>query len=146
VAERPEELDELRLERMLSRFLARHVAAGITPDVTMFTDLFRIVSDHGLAVPPKIAAAFHALATMEGTLTQVAPGFDIMAEARRFAGQQLAEQFRRDTLRTTAADELVALLPPLRRLPRRIDRSAERSKPDGSAPASASLPMKATAG
>ena len=122
VVERPEELDELRLERMLGRFLARHVAAGITPDVTMFTDLFRIVSDHGLAVPPEIAAVFRALATMEGTLTQLAPGFDIVAEARRFAGQQLAGQFRPDTLRTTAADELVALLPLLRRLPRRIDR------------------------
>jgi ubiquinone biosynthesis protein len=122
VVERPEELDELRLERMLGRFLARHVAAGITPDVTMFTDLFRIVSDHGLAVPPEIAAVFRALATMEGTLTQLAPGFDIVAEARRFAGQQLAGQFSPDTLRTTAADELVALLPLLRRLPRRIDR------------------------
>ena len=122
VVERPEELDELRLERMLGRFLARHVAAGITPDVTMFTDLFRIVSDHGLAVPPEIAAVFRALATMEGTLTQLAPGFDIVAEARRFAGQQLAGQFRPDTLRTTAADELVALLPLLRRLPRRVDR------------------------
>ena len=122
VVERPEELDELRLERMLGRFLARHVAAGMTPDVTMFTDLFRIVSDHGLAVPPEIAAVFRALATVEGTLTQLAPGFDIVAEARRFAGQQLAGQFRPDTLRTTAADELVALLPLLRRLPRRIDR------------------------
>ena len=122
VVERPEELDELRLERMLGRFLARHVAAGITPDVTMFTNLFRIVSDHGLAVPPEIAAVFRALATMEGTLTQLAPGFDIVAEARRFAGQQLAGQFSPDTLRTTAADELVALLPMLRRLPRRVDR------------------------
>ena len=122
VVERPEELDELSLERMLGRFLARHVAAGITPDLTMFTDLFRIVSEHGLAVPPEIAAVFRALATMEGTLTQLAPGFDIVAEARRFAGQQLAGQFRPDTLRATAADELVALLPLLRRLPRRVDR------------------------
>ncbi len=147
VVERPEELDELRLERMLGRFLARHVAAGITPDVTMFTELFRIVSDHGLAVPPEIAAVFRALATMEGTLTQLAPGFDIVAEARRFAGQQLAGQFRPDTLRTTAADELVALLPLLRRTsPGASIGSAERSKPDGSASTSASSPMKATAG
>ena len=86
VVERPEELDELRLERMLGRFLARHVAAGITPGVTMFTDLFRIVSDHGLAVPPEIAAVFRALATMEGTLNQLAPGFDIVAEARVACG------------------------------------------------------------
>ena len=122
VVERPGELDEPRLERMLGRFLARHTGPGITPDVTMFTDLFRIVSEHGLAVPPEIAAVFRALATMEGTLTQLAPGFDIVAEARRFAGGQLTAQFSPDVLRKTAADELIALLPVLRRLPRRIDR------------------------
>ena len=122
VVERPGELDEPRLERMLGRFLARHAGPGITPDVTMFTDLFRIVSEHGLAVPPEIAAVFRALATMEGTLTQLAPGFDIVAEARRFATGQLTAQFSPDVLRKTAADELIALLPALRRLPRRIDR------------------------
>jgi ubiquinone biosynthesis protein len=122
VVERPGELDEPRLERMLGRFLARHTGAGITPDVTMFTDLFRIVSEHGLAVPPEIAAVFRALATMEGTLTALAPGFDIVAEARRFAAGQLAAQFSPDVLRKTAADELIALLPVLRRLPRRVDR------------------------
>ena len=124
VVERPEELDELRLERALGRFAARHVAAGITPDVRMFTDLFRIITDHGLAVPPEIAAVFRSLATMEGTLTQLAPGFDIVTEARRFAADQLAGQFSRDTLRQTAIDELASLLPMLRRLPRRIDRIA----------------------
>ena len=124
VVERPEELDELRLERALGRFAARHVAAGITPDVRMFTDLFRIIADHGLAVPPEIAAVFRSLATMEGTLTQLAPGFDIVTEARRFAAEQLAGQFSRDTLRQTAMDELASLLPMLRRLPRRIDRIA----------------------
>lgn len=122
VVERPEDLDEPRLERALGRFVARHVAAGITPDVRMFTDLFRIVADYGLAVPPEIAAVFRALATMEGALTQLAPGFDIVAEARRFAAGQLAEQFSPEMLRKTVTDELIALLPMLRRLPRRIDR------------------------
>jgi ubiquinone biosynthesis protein len=88
----------------------------------MFTDLFRIVADHGLAVPPEIAAVFRALATMEGTLTQLAPGFDIVAEARRFGEEQLAAQLSPEVIRKTAADELVALVPMLRRLPRRIDR------------------------
>jgi ubiquinone biosynthesis protein len=124
VVERPEDLDEPRLERTLGRFAARHVAAGITPDVRMFTDLFRIVADHGLAVPPEIAAVFRALATMEGTLTLLAPGFDIVTEARRFAAEQLAGQFSPDSLRHTAMDELTSLLPMLRRLPRRIDRIA----------------------
>ena len=122
VVERPEQLDEPRLERTLGRFLARYFAAGVPPDVRMFTGLFRIVAGYGLAVPPEIAAVFRALATMEGTLTQLAPGFDIVTEARRFGGQQLAAQFSPEAVRKSAADELAALAPVLRRFPRRIDR------------------------
>jgi ubiquinone biosynthesis protein len=122
VVDRPEQLDEPRLERALGRFLARHFAAGTTPDVRMFTDLFRIIADYGLAVPLEIAAVFRALATMEGTLTQLAPGFDIVAGARRFGENQLAAQLSPDVIKKTAADELVTLMPMLRRLPRRIDR------------------------
>ena len=89
----------------------------------MFTDLFRIIADYGLAVPAEIAAIFRALATIEGTLaTQLAPGFDIAAEARRFGEQQLAAQLSPEAVRQTAADDLAMLVPMLRRLPRRIDR------------------------
>jgi len=98
------------------------MAPGITPDVRMFTDLFRIVAEHGLAIPPEIAAVFRSLATMEGTLTQLDPGFDIVAEARQFASGQLAERLGPEELRRTALDELATLLPMLRRLPRRVDR------------------------
>jgi len=119
---RPAELDELRLERALGRFLARYFAAGVTPDMRMFTDLFRVVTDFGLSVPAELAAVFRALATIEGTLTQLAPGFDIVDEARRFGGQQLAAQLSPEAIRKAATDELAALLPQLRRLPRRIDR------------------------
>jgi ubiquinone biosynthesis protein len=122
VVDRPEELDGARLERALGRFLARYFSAGVTPDMRMFTDLFRIVTDFGLSVPPEIAAVFRALATIEGTLTQVAPGFDIVDEARRFGGKQLAAQLTPEAIRQTATDELAALIPLLRRLPRRIDR------------------------
>ena len=88
----------------------------------MFTGLFRIVADYGLAVPPEIAAVFRALATMEGTLSQLAPGFDIVSEARRFGENQLAAQLSPDVIKKTAADEWATLMPMLRRLPRRIDR------------------------
>ena len=122
VVDRPQDLDEPRLERALGRFLARYFAAGVTPDMRMFTDLFRIVTDFGLSVPAEIAAVFRALATIEGTLTQLAPGFDIVDEARRFGGRQLAAQLSPEAIRKTASDELAALVPLLRRLPRRIDR------------------------
>jgi ubiquinone biosynthesis protein len=122
VVGRPDGLDLPRLERALGQFTAQHLGAGGTADAAMFAGLFRIVADHGLAVPPEIAAVFRALATAEGTLAQLSPGFDIVAEARAFASTYLASRFQPEALRQTAADELTMLLPMLRRLPRRVDR------------------------
>ena len=65
---------------------------------------------------------FRCLATMEGTLTGLAPHFDLVAETRRFAADYVAEQLHPDALRRAATEELTALIPVLRRLPRRIDR------------------------
>jgi ubiquinone biosynthesis protein len=122
IVQRPEELDEPSLERALGVFMARHVGPGITPDVRMSADLFRIIAEHELSVPPEIAGAFRALATIEGTLTQLAPGFDILTDARRFTTDYLAAQLSPAALRKTATDELISLVPMLRRLPRRLDR------------------------
>ena len=125
IVERPDEVDEARLERSLGRFLATYMNAGGTvSDAQMFADLFRLVTRHGLAVPPEIAAVFRALGTAEGVLTAVAPDFDIIAETRRFASVALREQLRPENVRDTAAHELIALLPMLRRLPRRLDHIA----------------------
>ncbi|HEY5261341.1 MAG TPA: AarF/UbiB family protein [Solirubrobacteraceae bacterium] len=122
IARRPDELDERALERGLGQLLARHVVPGLTPDVRMFTDLVRILADHGLSVPPDVAGAFRALATIEGTLTGLAPGFDVIAEARAFATRYLAGQLNPTAMRASASAELPALLSMLRRVPRRLDR------------------------
>jgi ubiquinone biosynthesis protein len=124
VVPRPDEIDEERLERAVGALIARHLGPGATPGLQMFGDLFRIVTAFGLSVPPEVAAVFRALATLEGTLEQLAPGFDFVGEARRFARRQLAEQWRTTSVRQLATDELVQLLPMLRRLPRRVDRIA----------------------
>jgi len=124
LVERPDELDEQRLERALGQFMVRHLSPGLAPDVRMFTDLFAIVSDYGLAIPPEVAAVFRALATLEGGLAALAPGFDVVGEARAFATAHFADQFRPEAIRRSAEQELAALLPMLRRLPRRVDRIA----------------------
>jgi ubiquinone biosynthesis protein len=82
---RPDEIDEEQLERALGQFMALHLAAGAAPGAEMFTDLFRLITRFRLGVPPEVAAVFRALATLEGTLTQLAPGFDLVAEAQGFA-------------------------------------------------------------
>lgn len=119
-----DEVDEARLERALGQFMVRHLGPGSTPGVRLFADLFRIVSAHGLSIPPEVAAAFRALGTLEGTLVQLCPGFNLVVEARAFANAYLAERMTAASLRRTMEEELTALLPTLRRMPRRIERIA----------------------
>ncbi|MFI0484380.1 AarF/UbiB family protein [Actinomadura sp. 9N215] len=122
VVARPDELDEQALARALGAFMARHLGAGSVPDMATFTDLFRLVARFDLNVPPEIAAVFRALATLEGGLSELAPGFGIVTGAQEFGETYLRERLRPASLQEAAADELVGLLPMLRRLPRRLDR------------------------
>ncbi|MEU1310639.1 AarF/UbiB family protein [Streptomyces cinnamoneus] len=133
--------DSLLLERELGRFMAQHLGPGSQPDTEMFTALFRMLTRFGLAVPPEVAAVFRALATIEGTLTHLAPGFNLLEEARTFAGDMLTDRLRLVTPKQRAAggdegpadagaaslpravaQEALALLPMLRRMPRRAER------------------------
>jgi ubiquinone biosynthesis protein len=127
VVPRPEDIDEAALERALGQFMARHLTPGMD-STRMFTDLFKIVSAYGLSIPPEVAAVFRALATLEGTLVRLSPGFDLIGEARAFAGRYLAERVGPETVRETVTQELAALLPMLRRLPRRVERIASAAE------------------
>jgi ubiquinone biosynthesis protein len=121
---RPDVVDEQALERAVGQFMARHLGAGAALGPAMFTDLFKIITAHDLGVPPEVAAVFRALATVEGTISRISPGFDLVAASRQFAADHVTDRLAPDALRRTATEELATLLPMLRRLPRRIDRIA----------------------
>lgn len=122
MVDRPEDVDEDGLSRAVGRFMATHLGPGLSIDVEMFADLLRLVTQHGVSVPPEIAAVFRALATVEGTLTVLSPGFDIVNESRAFAKVHVRDILVSDSLRTSVATEVVKLLPLIRRIPRRLDR------------------------
>lgn len=119
---RPADLDEYQLERDMGHFMANYIVPGATIDTQAVADLFGIVARNGLAMPPQLAAALRAIGTMEGTLSHVAPGFNIMEEARAFAERSMRDVVRPTNLRQMLTEELSTLLPMLQRLPRRIDR------------------------
>lgn len=121
---RPEAIDQELLERDLGRFLARHVDPAASSTVRMFGDLFRIVAEHRLTIPAELAAVLRALGTAEGTLQYVEPEFNLVGEARTLTTSYLTAQLEPDSLRQAASEELMALVPILRRLPRRIERIA----------------------
>lgn len=101
--------------------MAHHLGPSASSDVELFADLFRLVPEHGLTVPPDVAAVFRCLVTLEGTLTQLDPGFDIVEESRAYAVSQLREQLG-STSAQMVTEELLSLLPLLRPLPRRLAR------------------------
>ena len=119
---RPDDIDEQQLERALGRFMARHLAGGAAATAEMFTDLFRLAARFELSIPPEVATVLRALGTLEGTLGLLTPKVDIAGEARAYAADRIAAQVSPGAVRKTVTDELAALLPVLRRLPRRFDR------------------------
>lgn len=122
----PARLDERRLTRELGQLMVRF-RGGFGPQggAALFGKLFTLVFDHGFAVPPQIAAAFRALAALEGTLRLLDPGFDVIAEARELGSQHLEQEFTPERLKTELSRQALTLLPTLARLPRRVDRLAD---------------------
>ncbi|HET6391671.1 MAG TPA: AarF/UbiB family protein [Blastococcus sp.] len=125
LVDRPEEIDERALERALGGLIVRYAAPGATMGAEVFAALFRLVTEHRLAVPPQVAALFRTFATLEGTLALLDPGFDLVGAARDTARSRFTSSLAPERLRRSAEEEVVALLPILRRLPRRLDRVAD---------------------
>ncbi len=128
LVDRPEEIDERELERALGALIVRYTSPGSTTGSAAFTALFALVTSHRLAVPPQVAAVFRTFATLEGTLLAIDPDFDLVSAARETGRSRVAEALTPRRLRQSVEEELAALLPVLRRLPRRMDRIADAAE------------------
>ncbi len=124
IAELRQGVDEDRLERTLAQLLARRFSPGMRPGAELFGDIFQILLDFGIVFPPDISGLFRALVTLEGMLLQLAPTFRMLDETRALAAEWFKEALSPTSVRQVAVDELLAVLPSLRRLPRRLDRLA----------------------
>ncbi|HEX7658286.1 MAG TPA: AarF/UbiB family protein [Pseudonocardiaceae bacterium] len=120
---RPEELDQRELERSVGEIMVRYRVGG--GGLGMFTALFRLVMAYQFAVPSQVAAAFRAMGTLEGTLAMVCPGFDLLTSAREQSGDLSHTTFSMDEITQTAQEQLMSLLPVVRRLPHRINKITE---------------------
>lgn len=120
--------DEDLLEAALGQFLMQRLADRMRPDPALFADLLRLMLDFGLAFPPAVAAVFRALFTLDGTLTLLDPGFNILDEAKASAAGWIDRLVMPDAAQEVVTQEALSLLPVLRRLPRRIDRIASAAE------------------
>ncbi|GED09917.1 ABC1 kinase family protein [Cellulosimicrobium cellulans] len=114
----PADLDVRRLERAVGQVIVRFRGAGASG--AMFTALFRLVTDAGLAVPSQVAAAFRTFTSLEGTLRLIDPRFDLVAGARATAQPLVRRVVTPEGLRERATSLFLGLAPELERLPRRL--------------------------
>lgn len=120
--ELPDEVDELALRRQIGVFVASKLGPGSSIDVTVFTEMVRMLTENRITVPAELATAFRAVATLEGTLRHLNPRFELLNAANAYAAERIAQGFSPRAVFTSASDEIAAVLPLVRRLPQRIDR------------------------
>jgi ubiquinone biosynthesis protein len=121
IAQARPQADEERLERALAHFMAQRLGPGMPMGAEVFKELFAVLFEFGLAFPPVVGGVFRALVTLQGTLLCLAPEFQMVDEARAMGAEWMREMLAPRSLRKAGADELLSLLPILRRLPRRLD-------------------------
>jgi len=125
VATLRQRLDERQLERALARFMARHLGTdAATPSAAMLQELLAIFLAFGIAMSPGTSLLFRTLVTLEGTLSLLCPGYPIVQAAEDFAAELVQERLAPPTWQDTAKQELVTVLPILRRAPRHLERVA----------------------
>jgi len=128
LVEPKQEVDKEGLEQAISQLLVQTAYDTSGKSDVFIQGMFRMISEFGLSFYPNVAGAFRSLITLEGTLMQLNPSFHLMNESRRFAHEHLPEFMPvRDysDLKKVATDELLEMLPVIRRLPRRLDHFGE---------------------
>lgn len=117
----PEGFDEDMLRRELSRFVSRYMGPGAEVKAEVFTLMVGLLAKHRISIPSELAGAFRAVAVLEGTLRLLDPDFDLITEARAYGEARAKSAFRPASLADALNNEVLSLLPMLKRMPRRID-------------------------
>ncbi|MFN2323384.1 MAG: AarF/UbiB family protein, partial [Trueperaceae bacterium] len=77
----------------VAALVARHLAAGATPDVRRFAIGFlTLLADQRIAIPEGYGLLIKALVTVEGVSRALYPDLDLIAAARPFATRLVASQ------------------------------------------------------
>ena len=114
-------IDQEAFDRRLARFLSERFEKGMQVGAEVLVDLLNLIIRFGLAIDPQLAGMFRSLATLDGTLRILVPGFDLLQEAQRTARERGLITPNLAAAADDITGDLLELLPALRRLPRRLD-------------------------
>ncbi len=123
--EPPEEsVDHRRLEREVGELLLRYRSSA-NGSSGLFGALFGLFTRYRFGVPPQVAAGLRTLATLEGTLRVIEPSLELIPRARDQGQAIFRESQSLSSVREAIDNELISLIPLIRRLPRRLNKITE---------------------
>ena len=113
-----------RLERALARLMAENVKASGNVSPSAFQDLVATLSRFGIRLPADLVVLSRAMVTLDGTLRTISPDLNLIAISATIMAPTPSDDSLPPVLDRDAMirDELMSVLPHLRRLPDRIDR------------------------
>ena len=121
VAEMDEAVPPERLERSFARLMADHLRPGGAVDPSILQDLISTLSEFGIRLPGDLVILSRAMVTLDGTLGIISPGVTLVGAATSQLtatdGPAIVDP------QTIVRHELLSMLPHLRRLPDRLDRT-----------------------
>ncbi len=120
IADLAEATSPEQLERALARLMAEHVRPGGAVDPAVLEDLVATLARFGMRLPADIVLLSRALVTVDGTLRALRPDLSLVAAATQLVGGGVEQPVVDRT--ELARQELLAMVPHLRRLPERVDR------------------------
>ncbi len=119
-----DEVDPGQLDRAFARLMADHLGPGAEPSAELLADFLMIVNKFGLRMPTGVSEMLRALATLQGSLERLSPGYPIIDAAQGVAMGQLEAELTPDNLAEEVKRETIRLAPLLRRAPVQLDRIA----------------------
>lgn len=123
--DRPEDLDERSLQRSIGLLLTRFRGGlGSSGGMAVFSEVFDLVVEHGLSMPPQIAAALRSLGALEGTLRILDPGLDLL-EGARAIGREAMGDISTERVKREFTVRAMRAMPLVEHLPRRINKITE---------------------
>jgi ubiquinone biosynthesis protein len=112
------------LERALAHFLSEYMAPGAVVSAAMLEDLIPLLASFEIRLPADLTTVFRALATLDGTVRTIRPGYSVVEGMRRMFDGDGPRPAMVGGLREQFLSEMTKELPRLRRLPAHIDRIA----------------------
>ena len=118
------DIDPGQLDRAFAKLMVEHLGPGAEPGAELLQDFLVITNEFGLVMPAAVTGMLRAMATMQGSLEILSPGYPIIEAAQKVAKSEMMNALKPENLTDEFKKEVIRLAPILRRAPHHLNRIA----------------------